>query len=1373
MESAQQKLPPNPRETANFFSKIFLWWTFPLFRKGYRKILHLDDIYQPLKCDRSELLGDRLETQWNKQALKPKRNALLKAIVATFWKDYILLISLSFFNEIVLRLGPTFLLGYLLEYFRKDSGIEDHMAILYAAGFVLLNGLSSLVASNVMLLSFHNGMKVRVSVCSVIYRKALKISQTALGETPVGKVVNLLSNDVNRFDWASLFINSLLTSPIVTLVIGCLMWKDIGVGGLVGMIVVFFIVPILSYAGKLTSTYRRKMAVRTDERVRFMDEIISAAQVIKMYSWERPFAKLIDYARKMELKFLRKKSYIAAFQMTFIVITTRLAIFCAMLTIVLVDGPDKINAAKIYVMSSYFRIISQVLSMGFARSFAETAEILVALRRLEKLLILEEKKIPAQIENGNSKGVENRSVEKITQVNISATEDPNTSISMKNVSARWISSSGNLEYSSKDQSATAHQNGEIKNDESAAGDIETQTLDNLNVSLPKGKLIGVIGPVGSGKSSFLQALLRELPLESGSININGSISYASQESWIFPASVRQNILFGTEYDRNRYNAVVETCSLTKDFEQLENGDLTIVGDRGASLSGGQKARINLARACYRNADTYLLDDPLSAVDAHVGTHIFNKCIGQNSRLAKMKATRILVTHQVHFLKEADWLIVLKDGKIEAQGSPLTLSRSGIDYVQLVGEIKTPEIDENFEVFKRQTSSTSSIKSQLSRQTSIAPSINSGDIPADMSGSHEKIDQGVGMESSSKGKVKGSVSLNYFKAGAPWPVLSLLFGSFVFVQLIASLVDYWVSIWTNQEETRALQKNAIFNSTLQESRSLNDMRSLMFDITSFTLSTDECIYIFGSLIAALFIFTFLRSIGFYVICVRVSHKLHNAMFNGLISTSMRFFDTNPLGRTLNRFSKDIGAVDEMLPRCLFDATQILLALTGSVVLVAVVNPLSMVPVIVLGFFLIIIQRIYLKTSKNLKRLEGMTKSPAYTHLSSTLTGLSTVRAYNAEKTLRTEFDNHQNLHSACWYLVISTSSVFGLSIDMICLMFTSCIIFYYVFFGRDVSGDQIGLAITQAMGLNGMVQWGVRQLSEVSNQMMSVERVLEYRDLEPEKQLKKLISVSKEWPSKGCIEFRNVYYRYAAEAEPVLCDLSLVIKSMEKIGIVGRTGAGKSSLIGSLFRLACVEGDILIDGVNTAEVLLRDLRRQIAIIPQDPVLFSGTLRRNLDPFEEYSDADVWNALESVELKSAVSEFLGLQSQVLPHGANYSVGQRQLLCLARAILRKNRILVMDEATANVDPQTDALIQQTIRNKFTDCTVLTIAHRLHTIIDSDRILVMDFGKIAEFDEPHILLQNENGIFHGMVKALGDQEFIRLSQVALRQNQVIHSYL
>ncbi|XP_074031346.1 probable multidrug resistance-associated protein lethal(2)03659 [Leptinotarsa decemlineata] len=584
--------------------------------------------------------------------------------------------------------------------------------------------------------------------------------------------------------------------------------------------------------------------------------------------------------------------------------------------------------------------------------------------------------------------------------------------------------------------------------------VSEYTLKNINFKVFTKQLVAVVGPVGGGKSTLLHAILKEFSPEEGTFGIKGSVSYASQEPWLFGASVRQNIVFGQNYDPVKYEEVVRVCALQRDFTLFPHGDRTLVGERGASLSGGQRARINLARAIYRDADIYLLDDPLSAVDVQVAKELFNNCIRGYLR----KKCVVLVTHQLYFLKDSDRIYLLEDGTVRASA----------------------------------------------------------------------------------------------------------------------------------------------------------------------------------------------------------------------------------------------------------------------------------------------------------------RSPIYTHLAASLQGITTVRAFEAEGILTKEFDNYQDAHSSAYFMFLTANEGFGFWLDLYCVLFVAMVIVSILCIQNETLGGNVGYSLTQSTALTGMFQWGVRQLTELENQMTSAERIQEYTDIVPEQYLDTK-EPPKFWPDAGKIEFAEVSFRYSETDPYVLKNLTFRIKPREKVGIVGRTGAGKSTLLQALFRLTDIEGNILIDGVDTKNMPLKTLRSKISIIPQEPVLFSGTLRKNLDPFDEYHDQILWKALNDVELKQVINELpAGLDSKMSEGGSNFSVGQRQLLCLARAIIRNNKILVLDEVTTNVDPQTDALIQSTMKKKFANCTVLTIAHRLHTIMDSDKVLVMDAGELVEFDHPYVLLLNENGVFYGLVKQIGSSIAETLKAIA-----------
>ncbi|KAF2900927.1 hypothetical protein ILUMI_05259, partial [Ignelater luminosus] len=530
-----------------------------------------------------------------------------------------------------------------------------------------------------------------------------------------------------------------------------------------------------------------------------------------------------------------------------------------------------------------------------------------------------------------------------------------------------------------------------------------------------------------------------------------------------------------------------------------------------------------------------------------------------------------------------------------------------------------------------------------------------------------------------------------------------------------------------------------------------------------IDRDVITYIYSAIIAATIIMALLHSVFYFVFFMRASVNLHDRIFGTISYATMRFFNANPTGRILNRFSKDMGIIDEYIPFVLSDVLEIALLAIGTIVLTGIVNPWLVLPSIGLLVLFYLLRLVYLETSRSVKRIEGITRSPIFSHMTASMHGLSAIRAFSAQRTLIHEFDTHQDLHSSAWYMFISASRAFGLWLDCICTLFISAVIISLLALNRDYYGGDVGLIVTQYLSLTGVLQWGMRQWSELENHMISVERVLEYTKVETEPVRKQISVLPKSWPDFGKIVFQNVSMRYIPNDPPVLNSLIFTIYPQEKIGIVGRTGAGKTSTIAALFQLYDIEGSIIIDDVDTTKLPLEELRSKISIIPQEPVLFSGTMRKNLDPFEEYSDDIVWNALEQVELKDVVAEIpAGLNAKVSESGSNFSIGQRQLVCLARAIIRNNKILVMDEATANVDPHTDALIQRTIRKKFANCTVITIAHRLHTIMDSDRVLVVDAGSVVEFDHPYNLLQKTDSIFYTMVQTTGKMASKNLHMIA-----------
>ncbi|CAL8406691.1 unnamed protein product, partial [Arctogadus glacialis] len=850
---------------------------------------------------------------------------------------------------------------------------------------------------------------------------------------------------------------------------------------------------------------------------------------------------------------------------------------------------------------------------------------------------------------------------------------------------------------------------------------DTPSLQNLSLSVGSRQLVAVIGPVGAGKSSLLSAILGELPLDKGVVKVKGQLTYACQQPWVFPGTIRSNILFGKELDTAKYEKVLRACALKRDMELLPDGDLTLIGDRGATLSGGQKARVNLARTVYQDADIYLLDDPLSAVDAEVGRHLFEKCI---CGILKDKP-RILVTHQLQYLKAADQILVLKEGIVVAKGGYRELQKSGLDFTSLMKDEDEEQQATSVELARSRTAS-----------STFTPTINdeADQIPAEHT-------QTAVEESRLQGTIGMGIYYKYIRAGANVFVLLLLFVVNISAQVAYVLQDWWMSYWANKQ-------SSLTGCTISIQNQTNNNATEVLDIPFY-------LGIYGGLTAATLLFGLVRAMLFFYVLVKSTETLHKRMFDTILRAPVHFFDVNPIGRVLNRFAKDIGEMDVVLPWTFVDAWQISLHMVGVIVVAASVVPWILILVIPLLIIFAFLRRYFLKTSRDIKRLERTTRSPVFSHLSSSLQGLWTIRAFRAEQRFQDIFDAHQDLHSETWYLLLCTTRWFAMRLDLLCAVFVIILTFACMLIRDELGAGDVGLALSYAISILGMFQWGVRQSAEVENLMTSVERVMEYTELESEAPWETMKHPPLDWPSQGLVTFDGVNFSYSSDGPVVLRNMNATFLPREKVGVVGRTGAGKSSLVSALFRLAEPQGKIYVDGILTSELGLHDLRQKMSIIPQDPVLFTDTMRKNLDPFSQHSDEELWNSLQEVQLKSVVEELPGKMEMLLAEsGSNFSVGQRQLICLARAILRKNRILIIDEATANVDPRTDELIQRTIRDKFRDCTVLTIAHRLNTIIDSDRVMVLDAGEIQAFDAPYTLLQDPEGIFYKMVQQTGQQE-------------------
>ncbi|XP_075905473.1 ATP-binding cassette sub-family C member 4-like [Nelusetta ayraudi] len=1287
----------NPLATAGLLSKVFLCWLTPLLHLGKKKRLEESDMYRILPEDRSQTLGEELQRCWDlevkRSAKTLKKPALSRVLIKCYGRSYAVAGLFVFFLEVIKVVQPL-LLWKIIQFFESyEPGDQSGLVAVYCyAAALSLSAFALTVLQHVYYyLVLRTGMKMRVAICHLIYRKALSLSSESMGHTTTGQIVNLLSNDVNRFDEITLNLHYLWLAPIQAVVIIGLLWYEIGPSCLAGLAAITLMVPVQTWFGKLFGIFRSKTAVLADHRIRIMNEVVSGIRIIKMYAWEIPFSAVVTAVRRKEIRQILRSSYLRGLNMASFFASSKIIVFATFTIHVVLGNP--VTASSVFVTVSLYGTVKLTVTLFFPLAVEKLSETIVSARRIENFLLLDEvesQNFWPRLGEKQENGVE---VEKLT--------------------CYWDKS------------------------------LDAPSLQNVSFTVKPHQLLTVIGPVGAGKSSLLSAILGELPHDSGRLKVKGQLTYAAQLPWVFPGTIRSNILFGKEMNHQKYERVVRACALKKDLELLPDGDLTLIGDRGATLSGGQRARVNLARAVYQDADIYLLDDPLSAVDAEVGKHLFEQCV---CGLLKNKC-RILVTHQLQHLRTADQILVLREGHIMAQGTYGELRHSGMDIMSLL------RMDEEQDQLSRagDLDKMSGLSQRTARSHSSHSSFSSL-LPAEITANANELPaetvRSMAEETRVEGNVSGRVYLKYFTSGCSVLLLLLILLLSVAAEVTYILQDWWLVYWAKEE---------FFNRSM-------DSKESHANHTGGESSLPFYLGIYSGLTGGAVLFGFTRSLMIFYVLVRSAQTLHNAMFAAVIRTPVHFFDINPIGRVLNRFSKDIGLMDSMLPITFVDFYQLFLQNVGVVAVAASVIPLILIPVVPLLLFFLYLRRFYLCTSRAIKRLESTTRSPVFSHLSSSLQGLWTIRALRAEERLKKTFDTHQDLHSEAWFLYLMTSRWFALRLDSICSTFIALTAFSCILLRDGLEAGEVGLVLTYAVTLVGNFQWTVRQSAEVENMMTSVERVVEYAELKSEADwTSQKHPAPPNWPSRGQLTFRQMNFSYSSGSPLVLKDINATFRPCEKIGIVGRTGAGKSSLISALFRLAEPQGKIYIDDVLTSEIGLHDLRQKMSIIPQDPVLFTDTVRKNLDPFSQHADEELWRALEEVQLKSAVEELPGrLETVLAESGSNFSVGQRQLVCLARAILRKNRILIIDEATANVDPRTDELIQKTIREKFRDCTVLTIAHRLNTIIDSDRILVLDSGAIQELDRPFTLLQNKEGAFYKLVQQTGPHEAAALLEAA-----------
>ncbi|KAK9944969.1 hypothetical protein M0R45_010504 [Rubus argutus] len=1276
-------LKVTPYSDAGIFSLATLSWINPLLSIGAKRPLEIKDIPLLAPQDRAKTNYKILNSNWEK--LKAENPSKQPSLA---WA-----ILMSFWKEAAcnaifagLNTLVSYVGPYMISYFVDYlGGIETfpHEGYILAGIFFAAKLVETITTRQWYLGVDILGMHVRSALTAMVYRKGLRLSSSAKQSHTSGEIVNYMAVDVQRIGDYSWYLHDIWMLPLQIILALAILYKNVGIASVATLIATIISILLTVPLAKIQEDYQDKLMTAKDERMRKTSECLRNMRILKLQAWEDRYRLMLEEMRGVEFKYLRKALYSQAF-ITFMFWSSPIFVSAVTFGTSIFLGTH-LTAGGVLSALATFRILQEPLR-NFPDLVSMMAQTKVSLDRISGFLQEEELQEDATI-------VLPRGI-------------TSTSIEIKNGVFSWDPSSAR------------------------------PTLSGIQMKVEKGMRVAVCGMVGSGKSSFLSCILGEIPKISGEVQLCGTAAYVSQSAWIQSGNIEENILFGSPMEKPKYKKVIQACSLKKDLELFSHGDHTIIGDRGINLSGGQKQRVQLARALYQDADIYLLDDPFSAVDAHTGSELFKEYI----LTALEDKTVVFVTHQVEFLPSADLILVLKEGRIIQAGKYDDLLQAGTDFKTLVSAhheaIEAMDIpnyssgesdhslcpDGSVGLGKNHDAPSSSIDC-------LAKEVQEGTSASEQKAIKEKKKakrarkkQLVQEEERVRGRVSMKVYLSYMAAaykGSLIPLIIISQAVFQFLQIASS----WWMAWANPQTQGDQPK-----------------------VTPMVLLVVYMALAFGSSW-----FIFIRAVLVATFGLAAAQKLFLKMLRSVFRAPMSFFDSTPAGRILNRVSIDQSVVDLDIPFRLGGFASTTIQLIGIVGVMTKVTWQVLLLVIPMAIACLWMQKYYMASSRELVRIVSIQKSPIIHLFGESIAGAATIRGFGQEKRFM-----KRNL-----YLLDCFARPFFCSlaaIEWLCLrmellstfVFAFCMLLLVSFPHGSIDPSMAGLAVTYGLNLNARLSRWILSFCKLENKIISIERIYQYSQIPGE--APPVIEDSRpptRWPENGTIELHDLKVRYKENLPVVLHGVTCTFPGGKKIGIVGRTGSGKSTMIQALFRLIePAGGRILIDKIDISTLGLHDLRSRLSIIPQDPTLFEGTIRENLDPLQEHSDHEVWQALDKSQLGEVIREKEHkLDSPVLENGDNWSVGQRQLVSLGRALLKQAKILVLDEATASVDTQTDNLIQKIIRTEFKNCTVCTIAHRIPTVIDSDLVLVLSDGRVAEFDTPQRLLEDKSSMFLKLV--------------------------
>ncbi|KAH9086086.1 hypothetical protein LEN26_020481 [Aphanomyces euteiches] len=1238
---------PMPIATTNWLSWTLLLWFDPLVWKGARQQLEESDVWHLPPADTAAALHSRFESV--------QSSSCFRAIVRTFQREITIVLALYAVSA-VLTLAQPIVIKSFLQFLHAPRHDDIHTDLGISSGYVLAALLTAFSCAAVtlmdlgMVLAGKLGCNAKTLAMDLVFRKSLRLSENAKRTTSSGDIVTLASVDSTRLFMCGLWFMWTFISPVMLVAIFILLGFDLGaLPALLGGVLMIGLLYFGCREASAVGIVQKELLGVQGQRVKLTNELLQGVRAVKLYGWEQDLLAHVEELRAAELQLLRV--YHSRRQVSSIALLLAPVVSLALTLAVYVAQGNSLSPPLAFITLAYVNA-ARVPCSSFSFSIMNLVDALHSCSRLDAFFALDEVTTPLLLDNG-------------------VHADMAPCVELMDASFSWH-----------------------KDDSTAACDLRGITLQ-----LKPKSLTMVVGSVGSGKSTLLSAIMGELHHIQGERGVRGRFSYVGQDVWIQNASLRDNILFTSAFDESLYHRVVAACQLTPDLAAWPGGDATEIGERGVNLSGGQRARVALARSLYSNAaDIYILDDPLSALDVHVAGHVFRDGI---QALLHDKIVLVAINSHYHLLPMADTILVMEQGRLVAQG-PLS---SLLDRFPHLG---VDRIDE-----KQPT--TAQVET-TDDDNDVAPP-NEGDEGGSAAAAVSAL---VEAEERVVGKITAATYTTYFAASG-WNGFSgalTVVIAFALAQASLVVLDWILGYWASAADP----SNAAF----------------------------AAIYVAVAVVAVgLVLGRSLYVLHFILLC---SKHLHETLLAKVVYAPVpSFFDVTPVGRILNRFSSDLSQVDNMVPMLGLHIFGLVFQIVAALVVCAVTSPFILLVYVPLAVVFVKIRAIYSATATALKRMESVTRSPVLNLLTEAMQGAPTIRAFDHAADVQALYRRAVDYNMSFDMTHFISTKWFQMRLDWLSVLVVCGVAFLAIETKSWMGVTAAGLALTYAMQLTIVLSRTTMEFTYMENVMTSAQRLDHYQSLAKEGH-DDVLSLAQQqtcpqgWPRQGHVVFEHYSMRYRDNLDLALHDVSFAVMAGEKIGICGRTGSGKSSLLAALFRtVEAASGCICIDGVDIATVDLHTLRSRLTIIPQDPVLFSGSLRFNLDPSMKTSDAALWQALKQVHLVDLVQEgqAAGLEFPIAEHGSNLSVGERQLLCMARALLRQSRVVVFDEATASIDGESDRLIQATIQKNFQGggVTLLVIAHRLETILDSDRILVMDQGRVCEFDTPATLMAANEG--------------------------------